>query len=189
MFDFRALRRNHLAGQLKSHQPGVPGTAGELVHALTLGILLARDGDARPYLPDFPEVESREEGPLARAVAMFRHAIPALIVPSITEKHRQRAKRIAWEREFEHRAALIYRARGEPGWRARSRMAVSMPPAPPLPGQQLSIGEDDPLPAPDPPPETGAFVRLVEQELSAYAASREQFIVQLNRLYPGRLPS
>jgi hypothetical protein len=187
-FGFRALRLNHLASQLRAHQPGAPGTAGELVHAFTLGVLLAREGDQRPRIPDFEGADSPrgDEGPLARIASALRRALPAVVQPKITERHRQQARRIAWEREFEHRAALVHAARGDAGWRARSCQAVSMPPAPLLPGDELSTGEHDVVtPQPSAPP--AEFQRLIEEALGAYDESRALFIAQLNRLYPGRL--
>jgi hypothetical protein len=114
--------------------------------------------------------------------------LPDALAERLAAKHLMRARRVAWEREFAHRAALLRAARGEPHYRARSHIPVMMPPAPLLPGNEISTGEQDPVLL-EPPPESGAFARLVEQELSAYATGREQFLALLNRLYPGRLPS
>jgi hypothetical protein len=115
-------------------------------------------------------------------------ALPEALAERIAAKHVMRARRVAWEREFAHRAALLRAARGEPNYHARSHIPVMLPPAPPLPGQEISTGEDDPV-HPERPPESGAFARLVANELSTYAAGREQFIVLLGRLYSGRFSS
>jgi hypothetical protein len=39
-FSFRAVRTNHLIAQVKSHRPGDAQSAGELLHAFVLGVLL-----------------------------------------------------------------------------------------------------------------------------------------------------
>lgn len=114
-------------------------------------------------------------------------ALPDALAERIASKHLMRARRAAWQREFAYRADLLRTVRGEPHYRARTHIPVMMPPAPPLPGNEFSTSEDDPV-LPEPPPESGAFARLVEQEFSTYVQGRADFIAQLNRLYPGRLP-
>jgi hypothetical protein len=39
-FSFRSIRTNHLIAQVKAHRPGDATTAGELLHAFVLGVLL-----------------------------------------------------------------------------------------------------------------------------------------------------
>jgi hypothetical protein len=39
-FGFRAIRTNHLVSQIKRHRPGDAASAGELLHAFVLGVLL-----------------------------------------------------------------------------------------------------------------------------------------------------
>jgi hypothetical protein len=39
-FSFRAIRTNHLISQIKQHRPGDAASAGELLHAFVLGVLL-----------------------------------------------------------------------------------------------------------------------------------------------------
>ena len=39
-FSFRAIRTNHLVAQIKRHRPGDAASAGELLHAFVLGVLL-----------------------------------------------------------------------------------------------------------------------------------------------------
>jgi hypothetical protein len=39
-FSFRAVRTNHLIAQIKQHRPGDAASAGELLHAFVLGVLL-----------------------------------------------------------------------------------------------------------------------------------------------------
>lgn len=73
-FRWRALRTNHLLSQLERHRPGDPGTAGELLHAFALGVLIARDADRRQSLPKFapPAQQQPEEGLLARFAEAIR---------------------------------------------------------------------------------------------------------------------
>lgn len=81
-FSFRALRTNHLVRQLRDHRPGVPESAGELLNAFMLGLLLTRDGDLRRSLPEPELPESHEEGLLSRMAAAVRRVLPTLPAPA-----------------------------------------------------------------------------------------------------------
>lgn len=67
-FSFRAIRTNHLVSQIKQHRPGNAESAGELLQAFVLGVLLAT-APKTPSLIDY--FDDRPDGALAPSAGPF----------------------------------------------------------------------------------------------------------------------
>jgi hypothetical protein len=65
-FSFRAIRTNHLVSQIKRHRPGDAASAGELLHAFVLGVLLGTTRRSMSCFERFgpaPEKGAPSKGP------------------------------------------------------------------------------------------------------------------------------
>jgi hypothetical protein len=61
-FGFRAIRTNHLVSQIRRHRPGDAASAGELMHAFVLGVLLGTT-PARMSWFDRPDPSTPKSSP------------------------------------------------------------------------------------------------------------------------------
>jgi len=106
-------------------------------------------------------------------------------VSGAPERHRLRARRMAWFEEAAHRAALTRQALGDPTWQPRALIALMMPPCPYDPdGPTIHFGESPPA---EVAPDSVRFRRMVAEEREAHAASREALLALLRRMHPGRV--
>lgn len=64
-FSFRSIRTNHLISQIKAHRPGDAQSAGELLHAFVLGVLLGTTRRSMSYFEAFAhrDVQRAESKP------------------------------------------------------------------------------------------------------------------------------
>ena len=59
-FSFRAIRTNHLIAQIKNHRPGDAESAGELLHAFVLGVLLGTQQRSLSYFEAFEQMKRND---------------------------------------------------------------------------------------------------------------------------------
>jgi hypothetical protein len=62
-FGFRAVRTNHLIGQIRRHRPGDAASAGELLNAFVLGVLLGTTPERASYFGPFPSARAAQSAP------------------------------------------------------------------------------------------------------------------------------